>query len=104
MTSFQWISLAILLVSQLVGITTVIIKTSFTTRQIIDDRFSSVNLKINTIIEGDIRELRGKISQLESGQSEWLKTLRERTHDLAGECTVLTLKVDRLERQHKEMS
>lgn len=45
-------------------------------------------------------DLTRRISTLESGQDEWTKTLRERTHELANQINTLVLKVDRLERPH----
>lgn len=48
------------------------------------ENFRQIGLQINTILVGDVRELRGRIERLESGQDEWTKELRQRTHDLAG--------------------
>lgn len=64
----------------------------------IDFRFNKMELTLNTFKEGDIRELRNSVSQIQSGQDEWTQTLRKRTHDLTNEVNTLKLKVDRLER------
>ncbi len=48
-----------------------------------NENFKQVGLQINTILQGDVRELRGRVERLESGQDEWTKELRQRTHDLA---------------------
>lgn len=64
----------------------------------IEAKFTEIGLRINTMLEGDIRELRGRIVKLEEGQSEWIHSLRTRTHDLSEKLQVMVLKVDRLER------
>ncbi len=48
--------------------------------------------------EMSIRDLGVRVGTLETGQDEWTKNLRERTHDLSKQVQVLVLKVDRLER------
>lgn len=98
MTPYQWITLVSLWVGQLITFTVVIVRVAWSTRMLIDTRFNTMDLKMNTIIEGDVRELRLRIHDLESGQSEWLKTLRQRTHDMAGEIQALQLKTSLLER------
>lgn len=65
---------------------------------VIDTRFNSMAMQINTMMVGDIRELRDRVGRLESGQDEWTKTLRARTHELAECLNKLLLKVDRVER------
>lgn len=64
----------------------------------IDARFAHFELSLNTFKEGDIRELRTSVQRLETGQDEWTKALRARTHEHANEINLLKLKVDRLER------
>lgn len=64
----------------------------------IDSRFHDFSLLLKGVTDGDIRELRASVQRLETGQDEWTKTLRQRTHDLSDEVNVLKLKVDRLER------
>lgn len=64
----------------------------------IDGRFAEMTLTLNTFKVGDLRELKTSVQQLETGQDEWTKTLRGRTHELANKVGVLELKVDRLER------
>lgn len=49
-------------------------------------------------VESSMRELTRRVGSLETGQDEWTKTLRQRTHDLATQVNALMLKVDRLER------
>lgn len=66
----------------------------------VEDQFTEVNksinkmaIDINTILVGDVRELRARVVLLENGQNEWTKTLRQRTHDLAGNIQTLQLEV-----------
>lgn len=49
-------------------------------------------------IEQNIKDLGHRVSTLETGQDEWTKTLRHRTHELGNHVNDLVLKVDRLER------
>ncbi len=49
-------------------------------------------------IEQHIKDLGFRVGTLETGQDEWTKTLRERTHELSNQVGILVLKVDRLER------
>jgi hypothetical protein len=51
-----------------------------------------------TKIEGYVMDLTHRVTTLESGQDEWTKALRQRTHELANDLQTLVLKVDRLER------
>jgi hypothetical protein len=77
----------------------------------IDKKFADLDLKLANVdllmtafkgeIKSDIRDLTGRISALETGQDEWTKTLRARTHDLAEKLNEMVLKVDRLERPGK---
>lgn len=67
-------------------------------KESVDVKFSALALQINTILEGDIRELRARVKDLETGHNEWTHALRDRTHKLADEMGALVLKVDRLER------
>lgn len=53
-------------------------------------------------LEGYVHDLTHRVSTLESGQDEWTKSLRSRTHELADAMQVLVLRVDRLERPLKE--
>jgi hypothetical protein len=62
-------------------------------------------LQINTILQGDIRELRGRVVGLEdrlrtieTGEGTWMGVLRNRTHDLANEVNTLALDLDRVKR------
>jgi hypothetical protein len=63
-----------------------------------DARFAALTLQIAKVMEGDIRELRLRITMLESGTEGWTKELRDRSHHLAEMLNAMTLKVDRLER------
>ena len=49
-------------------------------------------------LEAEVKELVRRVATLETGQDEWTRTLRERTHDLSNHVNSLVLKVDRLER------
>ena len=64
----------------------------------IDSRFSEIKLAMNTFKEGDIRDLHGRLTRLETGSDEWTRALRTRTHEHANEINELKLKMDRLER------
>lgn len=52
-------------------------------------------------MDSAIRELSRRVGALESGQDEWTKSLRARTHELADQLHGVALKVDRLERPGK---
>ena len=64
----------------------------------IEARFNRMDLALNTFKEGDIRELQGRLVRLESGQDEWTKALRIRTHEHSNEINVIKMQLDRLER------
>lgn len=64
----------------------------------IDQRFSKMELVMNAMKEGDMRDMQGRIARLESGQDEWTKALRERTHEHTNQINVLMLEIDRLKR------
>ena len=49
-------------------------------------------------MEQAIKDIGFRVGTLETGQDEWTKTLRERTHELSILVNQLVLKVDRLER------
>lgn len=55
-------------------------------------------LKQVSKVDSEVRDLSHRVSKLESGQDEWTKTLRERTHELGNQVQALIMKVDRLER------
>jgi hypothetical protein len=59
-----------------------------------------VGLQINTILEGEVRELRTRVSRLESGQDEWTKELRHRTHDLSGKVDQLGFAIELMKAKH----
>jgi hypothetical protein len=59
-------------------------------------------LGLITTGERHVEDLATRVQRLETGQDEWTKTLRERTHELAGKLQALALKVDRLERPPRE--
>lgn len=70
----------------------------------IDRKFAEFDVALTAFrgdVKSDIRDLSGRVKALETGQDEWTKTLRARTHDLAEKLNVLELKVDRLERPGK---
>jgi hypothetical protein len=64
----------------------------------IDARFAEIKLTLTTFKEGDIRDLQGRLTRLETGSDEWTKALRERTHEHANEINAMKMKIDRLER------
>jgi hypothetical protein len=64
----------------------------------IDSRFAEIKLAMNTFKEGDIRDLHGRLTRLETGSDEWTRALRTRTHEHANEIQEMKLKIDRLER------
>ena len=49
-------------------------------------------------VEANVKDIGIRVSTLETGQDEWTKTLRERTHEIGNHVNDLILKVDRLER------
>jgi len=67
----------------------------------IDSRFNEMKLTVAGLKEGDMRELQGRISRLETGADEWTKTLRERTHEHTNQINVLMLDIDRLKRPER---
>lgn len=73
----------------------------------IDDHFTKIASQIGELMQGDVRELKLRITRLEQGQDEWTKALRARTHDHSNEINTIKLKIDRLERPdryHREPS
>jgi archaellum component FlaC len=63
----------------------------------VSKQFNDMTNQITKILEGDIRELRGKVDRLDNN----LETSRSRVHDLGNEMNTIILKVDRLERAQK---
>ena len=63
--------------------------------------FQQVGLQINTILEGHVRELQSRVTRLESGQDEWTKELRQRTHDIGGEVDRLKFSMELLKAERK---
>lgn len=51
--------------------------------QKVSGQFDTMAVQVNKILQDDVVELRAKLSKLESGQDDWTKELRERTHELA---------------------
>lgn len=69
----------------------------------IDRKFAAFDVLMVSFrgdVKSDVRDITRRLSSLETGQDEWTKTLRARTHELAEQVNVLGLKVDRLERPH----
>lgn len=64
----------------------------------IDARFNKMEIVMNAMRDGDMREMQGRITRLETGADEWTKALRERTHEHSNQINVLTLEIDRLKR------
>lgn len=52
-----------------------------------------------TKVEGYVNDLTHRVTTLESGQDEWTKALRERTHALANDVQTLVVKVAVLEQK-----
>ena len=69
----------------------------------VDKQFSDLNVRLAEIFEGDIRELRGRIVELEIGHKSIVKELVDRSHKLSDEVNLLLMKVDRLERPHGDI-
>ena len=86
-----------LLVLQFIGCIVAVLRMVAALERAIDNRFADIKLLLNTLTEGDIRELRNRLTKLESGQDEWTRALRQRTHDLADGMQTMVLKIDRLE-------
>ncbi len=75
----------------------------FTFQRAIDNKLAQLDVSLATFrgdMKSDLRDLGTRVGRLETGQDEWTKTLRQRTHDLAEELNVVKMKVDRLERPH----
>ena len=51
----------------------------------VSGQFQVMTIQINTILEDDIRELRLRLGKLESGQDDWTRELRDRTHTLSNQ-------------------
>lgn len=60
--------------------------------------FAVMNLRLEKIFEGDIREIRGRTAVLEERHDNLLKDMIERSHKSNDLINTLVLKVDRLER------
>ena len=52
-------------------------------------------------VETYVNDLTHRVTTLESGQDEWTKSLRQRTHDLANDVHKLIVKVALLEKGHE---
>lgn len=76
--------------------------TEKTSRQSSVDGLKFDLMQLIAASEGAIKELSHRIGTLESGQDEWTKALRKRTHDLADQMNLLVLKVDRIERDNTD--
>lgn len=64
-----------------------------------DETLRSINR-----LEGDLRESVQRITALEAGQSEWIKALRARTHELSNEMHKLSMRVEMTTRGIKTKS
>jgi hypothetical protein len=69
---------------------------------VMNEGFKQVGLQINTIMEGHVRELQQRVTRLESGQDEWTKELRQRTHDLAGKVDQLGFAIELIKAKRGE--
>jgi len=67
----------------------IVVKESNNKFEKLQQSFNDMALQVNTILEGDVRELRVKFEKFEAGQDEWTKNLRERVHALATHTTRL---------------
>lgn len=72
--------------------------TERTQRQTEASAFRTEFMATVVTVEQTIKDLGFRIGTLETGQDEWTKTLRARTHELGNHVNELVLKVDRLER------
>lgn len=52
-------------------------------------------------VETYVHDLTHRVTTLESGQDEWTKSLRQRTHDLSNDVHALVVKVALLEKGHE---
>ena len=64
----------------------------------INESFTKIAIQINTILEGTVRRLDDRVGRLESGQDEWTKELRQRTHDLGNVVNKLTWDVEAIKK------
>ncbi len=76
--------------------------TERTTRETSQLTLKTDLLSLITAVEIAVKDLTRRIGTVESGQDEWTKSLRLRTHDLADKLQMLVLKVDRIERVEKD--
>lgn len=64
----------------------------------VDERFGVLNVRLEKIFEGDIRELKTRAVLLEERHELLMKDVVERSHEIKNLVNTLVLKVDRLER------
>lgn len=67
----------------------------------VTSQFNEMAIQVNTILQGDVRELRLRINKLESDQNEWIKTLRDRTHELTTQMNRIVLDVALMKKDNK---
>lgn len=66
----------------------------------IDQKIVTMGTQITTIMEGSIKDLQGRVQRLESGQDDWTKELRQRTHDLAARVDQLGFAIELIKAGH----
>ena len=64
----------------------------------INESFTKIAIQINTILEGTVRRLEDRVGRLESGQDDWTKEIRQRTHDLGNVAQRLTWEVEAMKK------
>lgn len=67
----------------------------------INESFTKIAIQINTILEGTVRRLEDRVGRLESGQDDWTKEIRQRTHDLGNVAQRLTWEVEAIKKESK---
>lgn len=64
----------------------------------INDNVSRLSGQIATIMEGYIHDLQRRVTRLESGQDDWTKELRARTHELGNSQQAMHVEIELLKK------
>ena len=64
----------------------------------ISEMETSFKMSLNAVMFGDLRDYGNQIAQIREGQTEWHRTLRRRTHELANFMNSIVLRISLMER------
>lgn len=70
-------------------------------QRVLDAKFAAFALQLTNVKSAlvlDLADITHRLGTLETGQDEWTKTLRQRSHDQGNEINTILLRLDRLER------